>query len=260
MMKITVLGSGSSGGVPLIGCSCSVCSSHDPKDKRTRTSLYIEYKDTKILIDASPDLRQQALRENITYVDTILFTHAHADHIHGIDEVRAFNRVADKSIDIYTNYATLEEIKQRFDYVFLEPIKEYGWFRPSLIPHLIEEESVFHINQDIEVHSFPQFHGVSNTLGFRIDNFAYSTDTNQIDAKYLEQLKGIDLWVVDCLCYNAAPTHAHLDLALEWIEKVKPKKAVLIHMGHHISYAEITNKIKDYPNIEAAYDGMKITC
>ena len=189
MMKITVLGSGSSGGVPLIGCSCDVCLSTNPKDKRTRTSVYVEYRGKAILIDASPDLRQQALREQITKIDSILFTHAHADHTLGVDEIRAFNRIADASIDMYTNAETLEELKQRFHYAFLDPIREYGWFRTSLIPHIIEDESTFDLTSDITVHSFPQSHGSTTTLGYRIDNFAYSTDTNFIDEKYLEQSK-----------------------------------------------------------------------
>ena len=252
-MKVTILGSGSSGGVPLIGCDCHVCTSEEPKNKRTRVSVLVEYKETKILIDTSPDLRQQALANHIKSVDAVLYTHAHADHTHGIDELRSFNFHRNAQIPIYGDKPTLEEVTKRFDYVFGPPMPEYGWFRASLVPHEITAYQPFSID-DIEVVPFAQDHGRSNSMGFRIGDFAYSTDAKHIPEASFEVLNGVKYWIVDCLSRHAKPTHAHLDLALEWIARVKPEKAILTHMGHDFEYH--TLKVELPSHIEPAYDNL----
>ena len=254
-MKITILGSGASPGVPLIGCDCAICTSSDPKNKRGRVSVQIEHKNTTLLIDTSPDLYQQALANNMRKLDAVLYTHAHADHTHGIDELRSFNHLNDKPLPICGDKATIEEIKHRFDYVFLPLIKKYGWFRACLLDNIITPYTSFSV-QDITINPFSQAHGPLHTMGYRIGNFAYSTDVNDFPKESFEMLQGLDVWIVDCLRHEPAPTHAHLDLALEWIEKVKPKRAILTHMNHEFDYNTLKRSLPR--GVEPAYDGLII--
>lgn len=256
-MKITILGCGPSAGVPLIGCKCKTCASENPKNKRRRSSILIEADGMKILVDTSPDLRAQALDNNITKIDALLYTHAHADHTHGIDELRSFNFHSGAGIDVYTNKITFDELKERFAYAFLPHMPEYGWFRPYLIPHEIEAGKKFSI-KNLEVLPFEQEHGKVKSLGFRIGNFAYSTDFKALSEESFSALEGIETWVVDCLQYRPMPTHMHLDLVLDFIERVKPRQAILIHMSHEIEYEEILGKLPK--NIYPAFDNMVIDC
>ncbi len=254
-MKITILGCGSSGGVPLIGCDCPVCKSKNKKNKRSRVSILVEHKGTTLLIDTSPDLRQQALQNNIRKIDAVLYTHAHADHVMGIDELRSYNYAANRPLDIYADHKTMKEIRQRFDYVFLPHIVEYGWFRPCLVANEINVPQKFTIG-NIEVQSFVQGHGKVMSVGYRFGKFAYSTDVNEMPEGSLSILKGVETWVVDCLSYKKAPTHAHLDLSLKWIDIVKPKKAILTHMNHEVDYNKLLKKLPR--GVVPAYDGMII--
>ena len=257
-MKVTILGCGSSGGVPLIGCSCRVCTSDHPENKRSRVSILMEINGKRILIDTSPDLRQQALRHHFSYFDAILYTHAHADHCHGIDEVRSFNFHKDGPIDIYADTETMERLQTSFAYIFKPHMKEQGWYKPLLTPHLIDtvDWKAFHVADEVEIIPFEQRHGESLTLGFRAANFAYSTDVNNLPEESLQTLENLDVWVVDCLGYNPMPTHAHLELALEWIEQLRPKRAILTHMGHTIDYDTLKQQLP--PHVEPAYDGLVI--
>lgn len=259
-MKITILGCGSSAGVPMIGCRCAVCTSPNPKNRRTRASILVEKGDTVLLVDVSPDLRQQALACNITQVDAIMFTHAHADHCHGIDDLRSFNYHKNQLISVYSDSETLSEIARRFDYAFKPPTPEYGWFRPALEPQIIEVNpyNPVIISHDLKIIPFLQHHGKhGTTIGIRIDDFVYSTDVNRFPEESLQALENIECWVVDCLRYDPAPTHAHLDLTLSWIEQFKPKRAVLTHLGHEMEYEALNTQTP--PHVEAAYDGMVIT-
>lgn len=259
-MRVTVLGCGSSGGVPLLGCDCRTCTSSNPKNRRSRVSVLVETQGQKILIDTSPDLREQCLRHRILSVDAILYTHAHADHIHGIDDVRSLNYHKNGPIDIYGNPATIEELKARFPYVFSPRNSHYGWYKPELTPHEVCMEDLpqnFKIaGNSADITAFPQWHGDMVTLGFRFGDMAYSTDLNRIPEASFSCLNNLDLWVVDCLRPNRSPTHAHLELALEWIARVKPKRAVLTHMSHEFDYDEFYAQLP--PGIEPAYDGMVI--
>jgi phosphoribosyl 1,2-cyclic phosphate phosphodiesterase len=256
-MKITILGCGASSGVPIIGCDCTVCTSANPKNKRTRVSILVESEGTSILVDTSPDLRVQALRNNIRKIDAIIVTHAHADHINGIDDVRPFNYLNNAPLNLYCESETLQEIKERFPYCFLPPKPAgTGWYRPCLIPVTIEPPKSFTIG-GIEVQPFWQNHGQSRTVGLRFGNMAYSTDTNGLPEESLEILKGIDTWIVDCLRYHPAPTHAHLEMTLEWIKQVKPKAAYLTHMNHELDYDRL---MKELPQgVYPAHDGLVIS-
>lgn len=256
-MKIILLGTGASPGVPIIGCTCRVCTSNNRKNKRSRVSVYLEHEGTSILIDTSPDMRNQFIDNGLRSVDAIIFTHAHADHTHGIDDVRAFNYQNGKPIPAYMDKETEEGIKSRFSYAFLEPIPNYGWFRPCLQPIEIKINPY----EDFKVGSllvtpFEQIHGKSKSIGLRIGDFAYSTDVNGLPENSLKALKGVKTWVVDCLQYDQAPTHAHLDMALAWIGKIKPERAVLTHMSHVFEYDDLKEKLP--PGVEPGFDGMTL--
>ena len=254
-MNITILGCGSSTGVPAIGCTCNVCTSTNPKNTRTRASILWTLDNGKhILIDTSPDLREQALRHNITTVDSIIMTHTHADHCHGIDEVRSFNYHRNDYIDFYTNAVSMVDITTRFAYIFREHHRAHGWYKPCLIPHEVDAGIYSICGEDVTF--FNQQHGKGTTLGIRIGNTAYTTDANALDDTAFAVLDGIDVWIVDCLRLIKAPTHAHLDLTLEWIERVNPTRAILTHMAHDIEYDAISALLP--PHIELAYDGMII--
>ncbi len=255
-MKIIVLGCGASSGVPMIGCTCEICTSPNPKNKRTRASVYIKSGDDHILIDTSPDLRFQALEQHVIRLDAILYTHAHADHHHGIDDVRSFNHLANKALPIYSDAETITSIRNRFDYCFQEPKPEYGWFRPVLIPHEITFGKPFFVGKT-EIIPFEQHHGRLPSIGFRVGNFAYSTDVRKLPESSFAILEGITHWVVDCLRSDPAPTHAHLAQTLEWIARVKPAHAYLTHMGHHLEYEALKKSLP--AGVEPAYDGLSIT-
>lgn len=258
MMKLTILGCGASAGVPIIGCKCSVCLSNNIFNKRTRASVVFENnKGHKLLIDATPDLRMQALNNNITEIDALLITHAHADHCHGIDDFRPFNFCKNAAIDLFATAQTMQELKHRFSYIFKEHKLEYGWYKPAFNEKIIDLENnniVYTEIANMNIILFNQQHGKVNSVGIRVGDIAYSTDVNFLDETALQALKGVKIWVVDCLRYNPAPTHAHLNLTLEWIRKVNPQKAVLTHMAHEIDYDELCKILPE--NVEPAYDGM----
>lgn len=258
MLKVTILGCGSSGGVPMIGCSCPVCISADSKNKRTRVSIAVEYAGKRILIDTSPDMRAQCLRHGIGTVDAIIYTHAHADHMHGIDDARFFNYTHNKLIDVYADETTLSRVKEGFGYAL--PREKPAnlppgavWYRPFLHPILIEPFKAF-TACGIDVLPIAQKHGGETTLGLRLGSFAYSVDTNGLSEEAFAALKGIDTWVVDCLRYESAPTHAHLEMTLGWIRRVKPKRAYLTHMSHSFDYAKLAGELPE--GVSPAFDGL----
>ena len=255
-LVVTVLGSGPSGGVPLIGCSCEVCQSENNKNKRLRASIYVKHENTSLLIDTSPDLRSQALSHGIRTVDAILYTHAHADHIHGLDDARAFNYHSGKQMPVYGDAETLAEIQHRFAYAFGSPAAGGAWAKPSLVSHPITLEQHFAVGT-MRVLPILQYHGKGKSLGYRIGNFAYSTDVDNFPEQSLQLLEKLDVWLVDCLQYEPAPTHAHLAKTLEWIARLKPKRAILTHMTHVIDFEELSAQLP--AGVELAYDGMRIT-
>jgi phosphoribosyl 1,2-cyclic phosphate phosphodiesterase len=252
-MKVTVLGCGNSAGVPMIGCTCKVCTSDNPKNNRTRVSVFVEVGGLRLLIDSSPDLRQQALRNGISRVDAVLYTHEHADHAHGIDDLRSFNYMSDEPLPVYSNAETIKALQQRFNYAFLP--KDAIWFRPSLIPHVLPDASPgeFGIN-DISISYFDQLHGKFKTLGYRIGKFSYSTDVDILPEEALKALEGTEVWIVDCLRYKKSYSHSSLENTLHWIKRIKPKLAVLTHMSHEFDYDTL---VKELPSgVVPGYDGM----
>ena len=250
-MKITILGCGASSGVPHIGQEFPA----NPKNIRTRCSIHIEGRYNSLLIDTSPDLRAQALACNIKRVDAVLFTHTHADHLHGIDDIKAFNFIKQNVIDVYGDEKSMAEITGRFAYCFRPPRPEIGWFRPALRAHNITPLQSFKIGE-FEILPFMQNHGNTHSLGYRIGNFIYSTDVKDFPLESREILSGADIWIVDALRKENAPTHSHLKQTLAWIEEYKPKRAYLTHMNTHMDYDKLCAELP--PHIRPCYDGLQL--
>jgi phosphoribosyl 1,2-cyclic phosphate phosphodiesterase len=250
-VRITILGCGTSTGVPVIGCGCAVCRSEDPRNKRLRCSVLIDVGDVRLLVDTGPDLRAQALGAGIRTVDAVLFTHSHADHLHGIDEVRTFNIHRQGPIPLFADRTTLQHIETRFGYTLhgLRPIK--GWWRPVLIPHRVD--GPFEA-AGVPITPIEQRHGHGTSLGFRIADVAYSPDVDALPEESRAQLEGLDLWIVDALRERPHPSHAHLDRTLGWIAELAPKRAVLTHMSHEVDYAAWAAKLPS--GVEPAHDGL----
>jgi phosphoribosyl 1,2-cyclic phosphate phosphodiesterase len=256
MTRIIILGCGSSAGVPVIGCKCAVCLSEDSKNYRGRSSILIEDKDTRIVVDTGYDFRMQMLREKIDRIDAVIYSHAHADHINGLDDIRAFNYILDRPMNVYGAEETLREVETRFEYVFKPHAAGQQWYVASLVPNIVGYGQEFSIGS-IAIKTFRQVHGKMMVLGMIINGLAaYSTDLNALPEESIEALYGIETWIVNCLGYVPYPSHAHLDLVLSWVEKIKPGRVVLTNMGHMIDYHEIMSKLPN--NIVAAYDGMII--
>lgn len=254
-MKITVLGCGHSLGVPVIGCDCAVCLSDNPKNKRLRVSVLLEINGINIVIDTSPDFRQQMLRANIRKIDAVLYTHDHADHIHGLDDLRQFNVLQKDVIPVFSNSEIMASIQKRFSYAFLPKPTENAMFRPSLTANILPDVPIHEfMAEDIKVTAFEQKHGKSSTLGYRIGDFAYSTDVNMLPESAFDALKGVKCWVVDCLRYTPSYSHSHLELTLEWIKRVKPERAILTHMAHEFDYDKLSSELP--AGIFAGFDSM----
>jgi phosphoribosyl 1,2-cyclic phosphate phosphodiesterase len=252
-MRVRILGCGGSGGVPLIGGNWGACDPAEPKNRRRRCSLLVEHESATILIDTSPDLREQLLDAGTQRLDAVLYTHAHADHLHGIDDLRAINRLMRAPIAIYGDSGTLAAIEKRFGYVF-KPIEPGGsFYKPTAVPHAIE--GPFEI-AGLPIVPFAQDHGFSTTLGFRIGPVAYSTDVVALDEAAFAALDGVVLWIVDCLRHEPHPTHSHLAKTLAWIARVKPRRAVLTHMDVGFDYRSLRRELPE--GVEPGYDGLTV--
>ena len=250
-MKVTILGSATSTGVPIIGCTCSVCTSANPRNKRTRCSLFVEVIGRNILIDTSTDLRCQALRHGIARLDAVLYTHSHADHTHGIDELRIYNFVNKSSIRCYGNAQTVENIKNNFKYIF-DGVESAGG-KPKLTLSTVSEGFDF---DGIKIIPVDVYHADWTILGYRIGGMAYLTDCSGIPDASWDKLRGLDVLIISALRYKPHPAHLNVEQAVEVAQRIKPGLTVLTHMGHELDYDTLSKELPD--SIVPAYDGMEL--
>lgn len=251
-MKFTFLGTGTSQGVPVIACPCEVCQSKDIKDNRLRTSGMLECGGKTIVVDTGPDFRQQMLREQVKSLDAVVFTHPHKDHIAGLDDVRAFNFLLGRAMDIFADAHTIKELKREFEYVFAE--KKYPGI-PELVMNQIATAPFLIGN--IVVQPIPVMHYKLPVLGFRIGNFAYITDANYISDSSMKLLEGVETLVLNALRIEPHISHFNLEEAIEVVKLLQPKKAYFTHISHLLGKHSKISKILPQ-NIELAYDGLKI--
>lgn len=250
-MKLTFLGTGTSTGVPTVACSCAVCTSPDPHDKRTRPSVLLEFDGRVVVIDTTPDFRQQALRERLQRLDAVVFTHTHADHIFGLDDVRVFYFRQRAPIPIYADAASMESIRRIFKYIF-DQSYPYGGIA-KLDPHVID--GAFDLWGE-RLTPLPVLHGDMPVLGFRFGNTAYVTDFSTIPDSTAARLEGLDVLILDALRHKPHPTHSNLQQSLAWVERLKPQRAFFTHIAHELGH-EATNALLP-AHVRLAYDGLKL--
>jgi phosphoribosyl 1,2-cyclic phosphate phosphodiesterase len=249
--RILFLGTGTSHGVPMIGCTCAVCRSTDPRDTRLRPSIYVDVPGrAKILVDTGPDLRQQALTHRLTRVDAVLFTHGHADHVLGLDEVRRFNAMQGGPIPCYATGATWKTLRQTFHYIFDGDVQPGGGI-PQLEVHEITGPLTL---QGVRVVPVPLWHGQMPVFGFRFGDFAYLTDCSRLADDAWDLVDGVETLVIDALRDRPHVTHFSLDQALEVIARVKPRRAYTTHMTHDLAHAATNARLP--AGVELAYDGL----
>ena len=249
-MRITILGCGTSTGVPVIGCHCEVCSSPDPLDKRTRSSLLVQSQDRNILIDTSTDLRAQSLANGLERIDAVLYTHPHADHIHGIDDLRSFNLAAgNAAIPCYGGANTIKRIRTMFEYIFREDGRD-GW-KPNLTTHVVGSD--FDLFGE-RIRPVEVMHGEAVIYGYRIGEAAYVTDCSGIPEGSLKRLKGIRTLILGALRQKPHPTHFSIDQAIEAAKAIGAERTIFTHLSHSILYRRDNPLLP--PGMEFAYDGM----
>ena len=252
-MKLTFLGTGTSTGVPSIGCECETCTSVDPRDKRLRVSVLIEHDGQTVLVDTSSDFRQQALRQKIKRLDAVLITHCHADHIFGLDDIRPLN-FRFGALGIYANEPAWKDIRRIFQYIF-QP-SHFGGGLPQVIAHTVVPGAPFCLSQDLQVTPLEVIHGRLPVIAYRFNDFAYVTDLSEIPEETIEGLRGLDALVLDCLRLTAHPTHLSLERALRYIEDLKPRRAYLTHIAHDVKHARDSALLP--AGVEFAYDGLEV--
>lgn len=272
-LRVTILGCGSSGGVPRFGGAdgageWGACDPNEPKNRRSRCSILVQRahrqagfrhdKMTSVLVDASPDMRAQLLAARCSRLDAVLFTHDHADQCHGIDDLRVFALQMRRRMPVYIDEKTGGSIVERFNYCFVQkpgsyypPILDQIDMPPCGVPFAVDGPS-----GEIPVTAFLQHHGGVNSLGFRFGGVAYTSDAVDLPEESFAMLEGVDVWIVDALQRKPHPTHAHLDLTLEWIARVKPKRAILTNMHLHMDYGTLKKELPE--GVEPAYDGMLV--
>jgi phosphoribosyl 1,2-cyclic phosphate phosphodiesterase len=254
--EMVIMGTGTSIGVPVVGCRCSVCLSDNPRNRRMRSGVLIRAPHGEMIIDAGPELRLQLVRERATLIRAAIFTHSHADHIMGIDDLRIFGFQLNDSVPLYCEDVVEEQIRQTFSYAFSDPSTHaHKYAAPRLRFERITEGQDFSL-LGLSIRTIRLKHGELPILGFRIGNVAFCTDVSTIPADSREQLRNLDVLVLNTLRHKPHPTHLHLDAALNLIRQLQPRQAYLTHMSHELDYDELLKELP--PNVAPAYDGLRI--
>ncbi|MBV9211471.1 MAG: MBL fold metallo-hydrolase [Acidobacteria bacterium] len=253
-MKLTFLGTGTSTGVPSIGCDCETCVSEDARDKRLRVSILIEHGGQTVLVDTSSDFRQQALRHGIRWLDAVLVTHCHVDHIFGLDDIRPIN-FRHGPVGLYANSVAWRDIRRIFKYIF-EP-SHFGGGLPQIVPHTVEAGAPFCLGKDLQVTPLEVIHGRLPVIAYRFNDFAYATDLSEIPPETMDGLRDLDVLVIDCLRLKPHATHLSLDNALAYVEELKPHRTYLTHLAHDIKHARDSKLLPE--GVKFAYDGLQVS-
>ncbi len=255
-MRVTILGCGGSSGTPAIDWGWGRCNPDNPRNRRLRPSILVENGDTTILVDTSPDLRQQLLGVGVRHLDAVLFTHYHADHLNGIDDLRPINRAMNAPLDAYADADTIEMIGERFGYVF-DTLSEDAthFYKPTLIPHELNGRDRVVVG-DVTIDAIDQDHGFCRSLGFRFGPIAYTTDVVELPEYAFDLLAGIEVWIVGVLTDRPHPTHAHVGKALDWMARIGPRRGVLTHLSTFFDYDALAGQLPRH--VEPAHDGMVI--
>jgi phosphoribosyl 1,2-cyclic phosphate phosphodiesterase len=251
--SILVLGSGTSIGIPMIGCRCKTCRSEDSRDKRLRPSVLVKFDGARVLIDSGPDFRAQALRHAIERIDAVLYTHHHADHILGLDDLRPFNYMQSASIPIFGSAETLDVIERTFTYVFDGQPSQSS--RPKLISNRIRDGERINV-AGVDFEPILVLHGNMEVFGFRFGNSAYLTDHSSIPEKSMDRLRDLDVLFLDALRYNPHPTHQTIEQSLKMIAELRPKQAFFTHISHDVLHAQAEARLP--VQVRLAYDGLEI--
>ncbi|MEI8194965.1 MAG: MBL fold metallo-hydrolase [Phycisphaerae bacterium] len=252
-ITVIVLGSGTSAGVPMIGCRCAVCHSSDPKDQRGRCSIAVQYDGHSYLVDTGPELRMQAIANQLDAIDAVVYTHGHADHIFGLDDVRRYNTIAGGPLPVYAQADTLGILQTAFPYAFVPASPVDGMYRPELVPHHID--GPFNLGGRTWT-PVPLIHGKGEVLGFRIGDFAYCTDCSAISPTSRDLLRRLDVLIIDALRPYPHPSHLSFPQALSIIADLQPKRAFFTHLTHDVCHREIEAQLP--PGVEACYDGLRL--
>lgn len=252
MTRITFLGTGTSNGIPMIGCRCQTCTSTDPRDRRGRTSAVIQWHGRTILLDTSTELRTQALREGLDRIDAVLFTHAHADHTGGFDDLRRFNELGQQRLPLYTGPETAEMLADRFAYGFDHAFPFFGG-KPDLDLHVVDGPFDLFGEQVVPI---PVWHGRLRVFGYRFGDLAYVTDAKTIPPESIQKLAGVDTLVINALRERPHPTHLNVEEALEVIAQVAPRRAWLVHLSHELAHAHGETLLPE--GVGIAWDGLQV--
>ena len=257
-MRVTILGCGGSAGVPQLGGAdgrgdWGACDPAEPRNRRTRSSIVIEGADgRRLLVDTGPDMRTQMLAAGVSQVDAVLFTHSHADHITGLDDVRILNRIAKKPLAAHATQATLNDVMRRFDYAFL-PWRPPGFFRPVMEPQPFEYGDRLEV-AGMQIQVFEQDHYVMKTAGLRVGPFGYSTDVVALNEAAFDHLRGVEVWVVGCFQRARHTTHANVEQVIEWAQRVGARRTILTHMGPDLDHAWLCKRLP--AGMEPGHDGL----
>lgn len=255
-MRVVILGSGGSTGTPALDVGWGRCDPCNPRNRRTRPSILVEEGETRILVDTPPDLREQLLAAGVRRLSAVVYTHAHADHLHGIDDLRSINRNIGAPLPAYGDPVTLAVLRERFAYA-VEPLpaRARSFYKPTLDLHDLGDGESFVIGQ-IPVTAFAQDHGFSTTVGYRFGNVAYTTDVVEMSEAAFAILEGIHTWIIGTPVAMPHPTHCHVGRALTWVERVRPHRAILSHLGNDLDYATLAAELPS--GVEPAYDGLSL--